>query len=331
MRAVICDLLQSVFARDHFRMIDDPSSAFATKAPGFERPIQHPRDAEEHRRWQTANRAWWESMPMRYDWRNRLSENPGSAAYFAEIDRRFLTSARRFMPWRELPFDQVITFPELSGQDVLEIGVGHGTHAQMLACSCRSFVGIDLTRMATEMTKKRFALFRLPGSILQMDAERMAFRPASFDFIWSWGVVHQSADTHRVLAEMSRVLRPGGKCTVMIYYRSWWSYYVCGFLRWAFLHRGHAWRNLHQASQGGTDGAIARYYKPPEWRVATKDMFELKRMRIFGMKSDLIPLPYGRLKQTIMSGLPDPVARFLTGKLRMGSFLVIDMCKPVQT
>ena len=34
----------------------------------------------------------------------------------------------------------------------------------------------------------------------------MEFADNSFDFIWSWGVIHHSADTQRVLREMHRVL-----------------------------------------------------------------------------------------------------------------------------
>jgi SAM-dependent methyltransferase len=302
---------------------------FADKAPGFNRPIQHPRDEQERRRWQAANRAWWETAPMRYDWRKDLTESAGGEAYFKEIDCRFLDAVKVFMPYREIPFDPVIPFDELRDQDVLEIGVGHGTHAQLLAPRCRSFVGIDLTTTATGMTARRLAALGISGSVLQMDAEAMAFRDASFDYVWSWGVVHQSADTRRVLAEMHRVLRPGGSCTVMVYYRSWWNYYVSGFLRWAFVGRCQTWQSVHLASQSGTDGAIARYYKPMEWRAAIENLFELKSMRIYGMKSDLVPLPHGRLKLFAMRLIPGPVARFLTRHLRMGSFLVATIYKPM--
>jgi SAM-dependent methyltransferase len=310
-------------------MNDPTSRAFSAKAPGFDQPIQHPRDDEERRRWQAANRTWWEAAPMRYDWRDKLDAAPGSAGYFAEIDGRFLSSVRQFMPWRTLPFDAVIPFAELADKDVLEVGVGHGTHAQLLAPRCRSFVGIDLTTTATRMTKQRFALFGVDGAIAQMDAERMAFRDSSFDYVWSWGVVHQSADTRRVLAEIARVLRPGGTCTVMIYYRSWWNYHVGGFLRWLFLGRGgRIWRTLHQASQSGTDGAIARYYKPAEWRAEAADFLTVESVELYGMKSDLVPLPHGRIKQAMMRVIPDTAARLLTRHLRMGSFLVATMTKP---
>src|SRR5262249_11963751 len=152
------------------------------------------------------------------DWRATLGEEPGSVSYFREIDRRFLAAAHAFMPWRAIPFDTEVPFDELADKDVLEIGVGQGTHAELLAPRARSFVGIDLTIAAAAMARKRFRLFNIPGSIVQMDAERMGFRAESFDYIWSWGVVHQAADTPRVLKEMHRVLRPGGTCTVMVYY-----------------------------------------------------------------------------------------------------------------
>jgi SAM-dependent methyltransferase len=298
------------------------------KAAGFDRPTQLPRNEDEHRRWQIANRSWWESAPMRYDWREAIAQSPGSAAYFQEIDRRFLAAARSFMPWREIPFDAVIPFAELRDKDVLEIGVGQGTHAQLLAPRCKSFVGIDLTIAAAGMTKQRFRVFDLSGAVVQMDAERLAFPADAFDFIWSWGVIHQSADTRRVLAEMHRVLRPGGKCTVMVYYRSWWNYNVSGFLRAVFQGQWRRLGSLHHVSQSGSDGAIARYYKPDEWREVTRGLFAVDALEIHGLKSDVVPLPYGRLKQFVLDLLPDSLARFMTRGLRMGSLLVAHMHKP---
>jgi SAM-dependent methyltransferase len=308
-------------------MGNGPRSVFEEKAAGFDHPTQLPRDETERRQWQAANKAWWESAPMRYDWREPIPQQPGSAAYFEEIDRRFFAAARAFMPWRAVPFDAVIPFDRLADQDVLEVGVGQGSHAQLLAPRCRSFAGIDLTAAAATMTARRLRLFGLPGNVLQMDAERMAFADGSFDFVWSWGVLHHSADAHRVLAEIARVLRPGGRCTVMVYYRSWWNYHVSGFVRAASQERRRRLVSLHHASQSGSDGAIARYYKPREWRAVTCDLFEIDALRIFGLKSDIVLLPHGRLKQATMNLIPDALARFVTRHLRMGSLLVSHMRK----
>jgi SAM-dependent methyltransferase len=297
----------------------------SAKTPGFDGPTRLPRDQDERRRWQSANRAWWERTPMRYDWRKQLIPTTGSAAYFEEIDRRFLSAARSFMP---LPFDALIPFDALAERDVLEIGIGQGTHAQLLSPRCKSYTGIDLTAAATEMTARRFHLFCLPGAVFRMDAEALAFRDESFDYVWSWGVVHHTADTARALAEIRRVLRPGGECTLMVYYRSWWSYYLFGLLRWLFLRRGGSTNSLHTAIQRGTDGTIARFYTPTDWRTLAGGLFAIDDFAVYGQKSDVVPLPASRLKDRLMAMLPDPLARVLTHTMRMGSFLVIQMRKP---
>jgi SAM-dependent methyltransferase len=264
---------------------------------------------------------------MRYDWNEALAHSRGSEGYFKEIDVRFLAAAQSFVPTRYIPFDALIPYGELGSKDVLEVGVGQGTHAQLLASHARSFVGIDLTADASRMTARRLALFGIPGAVVQMDAERMGFRDGSFDYVWSWGVVHQSADTRRVLAEIHRVLRPGGRCTVMIYYRSWWNYYLSGLLRAASQGQWRKIARLHHISQSATDGAIARYYKPGEWRAAAHDLFAVDAVEIFGQKSDLVLLPAGQLKRFLMNLIPDVQARFMTRQLRMGSLLVAHMRK----
>jgi ubiquinone/menaquinone biosynthesis C-methylase UbiE len=301
---------------------------FTNKAAGFDEPTQPPRDEAQRRLWQAANRTWWESAPMRYDWREEIAHRPGSQAYFAEIDRRFLSSADKYAPWRRLPFEAIIPFDELRDKDVLEIGVGQGTHAQLLAPCCKSFTGIDLTSQAAAITSQRLELFDLPGRVLQMDAEAMAFADESFDYIWSWGVIHHSADTLQVLKEMHRVLRPGRRCTVMVYHRSWWHYYVCGLLRAVFQKRLPHQAGLHHVIQRATDGAIARHYTPRAWRSMAGGLFVVESLRIYGLKGALLPMPYGRLKRFLEDLIPESVARGMTNHLGMGSFLVAHMRKP---
>jgi ubiquinone/menaquinone biosynthesis C-methylase UbiE len=299
--------------------------AFGNKAAGFDSPTQMPRDDAQRREWQAANRAWWESTPMRYDWRDDIAAQPGTESYFAEIDRNFLSSVRKYMPWRNLPFDAVIPFDDLRAKDVLEIGVGQGTHAQLLAPRCKSFTGIDLTSHAVDMTSRRLKLFGISGNVLQMDAEAMNSADNSFDYIWSWGVIHHSADTLRVLQEMQRVLRRGGKCAVMIYHKSWWSFYVCGFLRGVFQGQFRNRVNLHSVAQCATDGAIARYYTRNEWRQTIRGLFEIESVQIYGLKSDILPLPHSRVKLFLENLVSDRVARILTRDLRGGTFLVAQM------
>jgi ubiquinone/menaquinone biosynthesis C-methylase UbiE len=299
---------------------------FGNKAKGFDAPTQLPRDEAEQKAWQAANRAWWEETPMRYDWREDIAIEPGTERYFTEVDARFLASVRKFLPWRKLPFEQLVPFDSLADKDVLEIGVGQGTHAQLIAPHAKCWTGIDLTTAASQMTGKRLALFNVPGRVLQMDAEAMEFPDASFDYIWSWGVIHHSANTRQILQEMNRVLRPGGRATVMVYHRSWWHFHFGAVLRGVFQKKFRS-GGLHEIAQGATDGAIARYYTPPEWREVTKDLFDVEKVRIYGLKIEVLPMPHGRLKDTLERLIPNAVGRLLTNHFRLGTFLVAEMRK----
>jgi SAM-dependent methyltransferase len=152
---------------------------------GFDHPTILPHTEEEARRWQQVNRSWWESHPMRYDWKQKIPHEEFSRGFYEEIDRRFFANAREYALWKEKPFDSLLDFATLRGQDVLEVGVGSGSHACLLAEHARSFTGIDITDYAVQSTAKRLECFGLKGTLRRMDAEAMVFPDTSFDFVWS--------------------------------------------------------------------------------------------------------------------------------------------------
>lgn len=301
---------------------------------GFDGPTDLPDTPEEHQIWQEANRAWWESHPMRYDFSGKIQAEEFSVEFYREIDRRFYSDLKEFMPWKNLPFEGLLDFDFLPRQDALEIGVGNGSHAQLISQRAGSYTGIDLTDYAVEATTQR--LQQLNGNqgkrnvkILRMDAEIMDFPDCSFDLVWSWGVIHHSADTRKILEEIRRVLRPGGVAITMVYHRSFWSYYIFAGLFGGLAH-GTLLKTLsfHRARQKMIDGAIARYYSIGEWRTLTSDLFHIEEIRIYGSKAELIPLPNGKLKAILKSITPNILSRFLTNRCRMGMFLVSRLRKP---
>jgi SAM-dependent methyltransferase len=309
----------------------DASSQFAAAVPdSFDAPEKLPASDAEAGAWQEANRAFWEANPMRYDWKEPIGFPEGTREYYQEIDRRFFANARPGLPWRRIPFDALIPFERLRGARVLEIGVGMGSHAGLLAANAGHYTGIDLTAVAVAATQRRLAVAGLPGQVLRMDAEAMDFPDASFDFVWSWGVIHHSSDTWRILAEIRRVLRPGGEAVVMVYHRGWWNYYVCGLM--AALRNGRLWRarSLAQAIQRDTDGAIARYYSKRSWRAFASPLLTVESVDSRGSKPDLLPIPAGSIKDALMDAMPDGLARWLTDRLGMGGFLVSRLSRPVE-
>jgi ubiquinone/menaquinone biosynthesis C-methylase UbiE len=297
---------------------------------GFDQPTALPQNGEQARSWQEANRSWWENHPMRYDWRSRIPFREFSREFYEEIDRRFFSSARTYMPWRSIPFDPLIDFDSLKDKAVLEIGVGSGSHAQLLAQSARSFTGIDLTEYAVKSTTARMKCFGLNATILRMDAENMRFADNSFDIIWTWGVIDHSANTRTVLQEMNRVLKPGGRAVTMVFHRSLWNYHILGGLFYGVLGGDFfKTRSIHEIIQMHADGGLARFYSVSEWRRLASEFFRIPRIYVYGVKAEMVPLPSGALKQLVLKLIPDTCGRFLTNRLRMGGLLVSILEKPL--
>ena len=265
---------------------------------------------------------------MRYDFFQKLdSEQEFSREMYEEIDRRFLALSEEYLHNRKLPFDQLIPYDELPKLDVLEIGVGNGTHAALLARHAKTFTGIDLTEYAARSTSARFRKFDLPGRILQMDAEKMEFPDASFDFIWSWGVIHHSSDTAAIIRQMHRVLRPGGRAVVMVYHRSFWEYQVRrGFFFSLYNRACRRQHSAHRVTQMTIDGGLARFYTKREWRDLVGGQFNVERFETFGQRPHALPLPT-RLRDPLSRFLPKSAANLLLTGLSQGQYLVAHMTR----
>jgi ubiquinone/menaquinone biosynthesis C-methylase UbiE len=282
-----------------------------------------PQSIEQACQWQEANRLWWESHPMRYDWNKEVGFEQFTKEFYREIDKRFFSEAEEYMPWKETPFDFLIDFDSLRGKDVLEIGVGSGSHTGLLAQYARSLTGIDITDYAVKSTSERMRCFELHATILRMDAERMEFNDNTFDFIWTWGAIHHSSDTRQVLSEMKRVLRPGGCAITMVYHRNFWNWYIMGGL-FRGIAKGDLLRtkSIHKTTQLSTDGAIARFYSISEWRALVSEFFCLEGIWVFGTKSHIVPLPGGKVKNVMTMLLPNYLSRFVDNRCKLGGFLV---------
>lgn len=98
------------------------------------------------------------------------------------------------------------------GERVLEIGTGTGVHGRWLLDRVQiDYTGIDVTVEMLEQARKR-----LPGAaLLTADAKLLPFSEASFDAVFCSGTLHHMEDPWRVLGEMARVARSGGRVAVM--------------------------------------------------------------------------------------------------------------------
>lgn len=172
---------------------------------------------------------------------DRASCGEALATGASERERYETQIRRRYELEPYLP--EFARFAEGRGKDVLEIGVGMGAdHTQWAQSQPRSLTGVDLTPRAIEHTRTRLSLLGLQSNLVLVDAENLPFPDASFDLVYSWGVLHHSPDTPKAIAECHRVLRPGGSARVMIYH----TYSLAGYMLWLRygLLRGRPWRSL---------------------------------------------------------------------------------------
>lgn len=88
---------------------------------------------------------------------------------------------------------------------LLEVGVGTGTVSAGLAELGRDMVGVDLSLPMLAVARER-----LPGRIAAADALRLPVRTGSVAGACLVHVLHLVADAPQTLAEVARVLRPGG-------------------------------------------------------------------------------------------------------------------------
>jgi ubiquinone/menaquinone biosynthesis C-methylase UbiE len=159
---------------------------------------------------------FWDSNPCQ----SRLSQEADRRRYFSEI------SLKRFRG-REWHVPIIANFAAFRGKDVLEIGCGIATDGLEFARQGATYVGVDLSPNSIELAKERFRLFGITGRFEVANAEeRLPFSDASFDHVYSFGVIHHSPAPERIVREIQRVLRPSGTVTVMVYNRTSVNYRV---------------------------------------------------------------------------------------------------------
>ena len=102
---------------------------------------------------------------------------------------------------------------------VLEVGVGTGISLPDYPERMR-VVGIDLSPDMLERARRRVADQGLSNveSILEMDASRLAFGESSFDTAMAMYVMTVVPDPARVMSEMRRVVKPGGRILVVSHF-----------------------------------------------------------------------------------------------------------------
>lgn len=176
--------------------------------------------------------------------------------------------------WRYIdqPFIHAFAqFTRAHGKRVVEIGFGAGTDfIQWLRAGAKA-TGVDLTEEALANLSHRIEVYGLPKpeQLLVADAEKLPFADGTFDLGYSWGVLHHTPNTEKSVAELIRVVKPGGEIKIMLYNR--WSWNTLKFWTRFCLLKAKPWKSFgwalwHHLESVGTKaytrGEIRRMLAP---------------------------------------------------------------------
>ena len=102
------------------------------------------------------------------------------------------------------------------GATFLDAGCGSCAHTVRLARRGFDVCAVDFSESALDMARDHLEATGLDERITlqREDLTHLSFADASFDYAICWGVLMHVPDVSRAIAELSRVLRPGGKLVV---------------------------------------------------------------------------------------------------------------------
>ncbi len=124
---------------------------------------------------------------------------------------------------------------------ILDVGCNGGLFANLLAKGGRKVVGLDIS---SSFLRHAHRLYRGTIDFVLGDAQMLPFPKDVFDGISCLEVLEHVIMPEKVIREIFRVLKPGGKAIFMVpneehpLYKIIWSI-------WRYLGRGRYWNGLH--------------------------------------------------------------------------------------
>lgn len=94
--------------------------------------------------------------------------------------------------------------------DVVEVGFGSGLNAALYPADVRKVVAVEPSAVATRLARKRIGAAKVPVEVVGLDAQELSLDNSSVDAAVSTFTLCTIPDPARALAELLRVLRPGG-------------------------------------------------------------------------------------------------------------------------
>jgi ubiquinone/menaquinone biosynthesis C-methylase UbiE len=111
-------------------------------------------------------------------------------------------------------FDGSLSADDLANLRILDLGCGYGGRTVYYAKDCRAdhVVGVEIIAEVVRRCRRLAEALECTNASFEVAfAEELPFADESFDAVTSYDVLEHVVDPFRALAEVARVLRPGGR------------------------------------------------------------------------------------------------------------------------
>ena len=230
---------------------------------------------------------------------NDIYNSLGSRWYEADDDPIALLRAesRHRNPWVQ---DKLTAEFGPRSCDILDVGCGAGFLANYLADGGHRVSGLDLSPEALVVA----AAHDSTGTVRYAcgDAEQLPYAAETFDGVAAMDFLEHVEEPARVVAEVSRVLVPGGLFFFHTFNRNW--------LAWLIIIKGVEWfvrntpKNLH----------ILRLFRKPE---ELAQMFTDQRLEIVELRGSRPKLGWAFLRMLVTGRVPSDFAFTFTSSTKL--------------
>jgi SAM-dependent methyltransferase len=142
------------------------------------------------------------------------THQPGTSGFFADLDQYHFEKLHHLL--------ELIRFDEWKGKDVLDVGCGAGVEVVRFARAGARVTGVDIAASAIALARQNLEQQGLSARLDVADGEHLPYADSSFDLVFAHGVVQYTGNDRAMVAQIHRVLRPGGLAIFQGYNRISW-------------------------------------------------------------------------------------------------------------
>jgi SAM-dependent methyltransferase len=156
------------------------------------------------------------------------SSTPGTREFFRDLDHYHFEKLHHLLG--------LVDFNAWRGRDVLDLGCGAGVEVIRFGQAGARITGVDIAPNAVALSRQNAMQQNVAARLTVADGEALPFPDRTFDFVYAHGVMQYTTDDRRLVGEVHRVLRPGGRAMFQAYNRISWLHILSKVMKVPLEH-----------------------------------------------------------------------------------------------